>query len=163
MASLAALPPGLLVLHAADADVMKRAIAAVIAVSALIMLSGRRYRHPPGPAVLVLMGAIAGFVLGATYIALVVMTFLFAGPDRGARVRANAIFWGFVTAVATIGILGGAGAIAWPDVWRSVLVGLVYLGAAALGARVFRRADEGQFRRVVLGLLLVLALIGVAT
>ena len=76
VASCVAIPLGILVLLAVDPLIMKRGIAAVIAVSTLILLSGRRFEAAPTMPVLIGVGLLSGVILGATFIAIVFMIFI---------------------------------------------------------------------------------------
>ena len=160
-ASVAAIPIGLYALLAVDPMVMKRVIAAVVALSALALLAGWRYRRPATVAALIVVGGLAGMVLGATYIALVAMVFLYAGPEPATTNRANGIFWAFVTGTVMIGVLCVTGDIVWADMWRAAMLGVVYLFAANFGIWVFRGVDEQVFRRFVVWLLIGLSAIGI--
>jgi uncharacterized membrane protein YfcA len=77
--------------------------------------------------------------------------------------RANLVICAFFLAIALIGAHALAGNIDLGDIWRSAMVGIVYLVAVTAGARCFRSVSERAFRRVVLWLLLALAAVGVAT
>lgn len=160
-ASVAAIPIGLYALLAVDPMVMKRVIAAVVALSALALLAGWRYRRPATVAALIVVGGLAGMVLGATYIALVAMVFLYAGPEPATTNRANGIFWAFVAGIVMIGVLCVTGDIVWADMWRAAMLGVVYLFAANFGIWVFRGVDEQVFRRFVVWLLIGLSAIGI--
>ena len=160
-ASVAAIPIGLYALLAVDPMVMKRVIAAVVGLSALALLAGWRYRRPATVAALIVVGGLAGMVLGATYIALVAMVFLYAGPEATTTSRANGIFWGFVTGLVMIGVFYTTGDIVWADMWRAAVLGVIYLFAASFGIWIFRGVDEVVFRRFVLWLLILLAAIGI--
>ena len=160
LATLAGLPVGTYLLLEMDPLVVKRAVAAAVAACVVVMLLGRRFRAPPSVAVHIAVGVLAGVVLGATYIALVVMIFLFSLPASGAESRANAVFWGLVISAVLITTHVVLGNITAHDLWRATLVGAFYLAGTAAGAWCFRRSGERGFRRAVLWLLLGLAAIG---
>ena len=160
LATLAGLPIGTYLLTETDPVVIKRAIAAVVALSVMVMLTGRRFRATPSIAVHIAVGLLAGVVLGATYIALVVMIFFFSLPVSGAESRANAVFWAGILSCALIATHIALGNISVDDVWRSMLIGIVYLAGTGAGVWCFRRTGEREFRRAVLWLLLGLAAIG---
>ena len=159
-ATLLGLPVGVYLLAVTDPLVMKRAIAATVAVCVVVMLFGVRLQTRPPMVVQVLAGVLAGVVLGSTYIALVAVIFFFALPDSGVRSRANTVFWGIVLAfllIATHLVLGNA---TTGDLWRAMLVGTAYLAGTGAGVWWFRKTGERTFRRAVLWLLLGLAVIG---
>ena len=162
VATLLGLPIGVYLLTVTDPVVMKRAVAAAVAVCVLVMLLGLRFRVRPPMVVQVLVGVLAGVVLGATYIALVAVIFFFALPDSGARSRANTVFWGITLACVLIASHMVLGNVTIGDLWRAILVGIVYLAGTGAGVWWFRRSGERTFRRAVLWLLLGLAAIGVA-
>ena len=160
LATLAGLPIGTYLLTEMDPVVMKRAIAAAVAVCVAVMLFGGRLRASPPIAVHVAVGLLAGVVLGATYIALVAMIFFFSLPASGAESRANAVFWGVILSYVLIATHMVLGNVTVEDLWRAALVGVFYLAGTGAGAWWFRRTGERGFRRVVLWLLLGLAAIG---
>ena len=160
LATLAGLPFGTYLLTETDPVVMKRAIAAAVASCVVVMLLGGRFRATPPIAVHVAVGLLAGVVLGATYIALVAMIFFFSLPASGAESRANAVFWGIILSCALITGHIALGNITVDDLWRSALLGIVYLAGAGAGVWCFRRTGEREFRRAVLWMLLGLAAIG---
>ena len=160
LATLAGLPIGTYLLTETDPVVMKRAIAAVVASCVVVMLMGRRFRATPPIVVHIAVGLLAGVVLGATYIALVAMIFFFSLPASGAESRANAVFWSSSLSCALIAGHIALGNITVDDLWRSALLGIVYLAGTGAGVWCFRRTGEREFRRAVLWLLLGLAAIG---
>ena len=159
-ATLLGLPIGVYLLTVTDPLIIKRAVAGVVAACVVIMLIGVRLREHPPIVAQVLVGILAGAVLGATYIALVVMIFFFSLPVSGAQSRANAIFWGIIISFALISTHMFIGNTTFEDLWRSVLLGAFYLAGAGAGVWWFRRTGERNFRRAVLWLLLGLAGIG---
>ena len=163
VASVIGLPIGVYLLTVTDPVIMKRAVAGAVAVCAAVMLFGNRLRASPPLMVQVAVGLLAGVVLGATYIALVVMIFFFSLPVSGAESRANAVFWGVVLAFLLISMHIALGHITMGDLWRAVLVGIPYLAGAGAGIWGFRRTGEREFRRAVIWLLLGLAAIGLVT
>ena len=163
LSSLIGAPVGVYALLEIDPVLMKRAIAIVAAVCTIVMLSGWRMTRVPPLWVQFLVGFISGVILGATFIALLMIVFLFASPVSAAQSRANTIYWVFSVGVAIIVGYAWMGVLEWGDVWRSILIGAVYLLAATIGAAFFRSTTERSFRRIALFLLLALstfALIG---
>ena len=160
LATLAGLPFGTYLLLETDPVVMKRAVAAAVAACVVVMLLGLRFRAAPSVAVHIAVGVLAGAVLGATYIALVVMIFFLSLPASGAESRANAVFWGLVISAVLIATHVVLGNVTAQDLWRAALLGTFYLAGAAAGTWCFRRTGERGFRRAVLWLLLGLAAVG---
>lgn len=161
--TILAIPPGIYALVVVDPLLMKRIIAGIAGFAAIGLLLGWRYRSQPGLLALIAAGIVSGIVLGATYLALLTWLFLHAGPDPARVSRANGILWGFLTSCAMIPALIVVDGLTWTDVWRSLLVGIPYLGLAWFGARIFRGIEESAFRKAVIWLFLILAAIGVFT
>lgn len=163
VASLASIPIGLYALEVVDPVLMKRCIAAAAGLCVVLMMSGWRLRRPPAMASLIAAGVLTGIVFGASYLALLTSVFLLATPAPAAVSRANIIVWGFVAGLVFIASQVYLDNVDWAEAGRAAMLGVVYLVAAALGARQFRRVDEAQFRRAVLWLLLFLSVVGVTT
>ena len=158
--TLVGIPVGTYLLMVTDPEVMKRAIAAAVALCVVVMMLGSRFRASPSIAVHVAVGLLAGVVLGATLIALVVMVFFFALPVSGTESRANAVFWGIILANTLVGVHIVLGNITVDDLWRTSVLGAFYLAGTGAGAWWFRKTGERGFRQFVLWLLLGLAAIG---
>ena len=159
-ATILGLPIGVYLLTVADPLVIKRAVAGVVAACVVMMLVGVRLRERPPIVAQVLVGVLAGAVLGATYIALVIMIFIFSLPVSGAQSRANAVFWGVIVSIALIWTHVVLGNTTSEDMWRSMVLGVVYMAGTGAGIWLFRRTGERNFRRAVLWLLLGLASVG---
>ena len=161
--SVVAFPLGIYALLSFDPVVMKRIIAIIVGTSVLAMMAGWRYRSRPDSISLLAVGVVTGAIAGATYIALTLVAFLFAGPDTPTTNRANVIAWGAIIGLMIVIGYVVTGAITASDVWRAGVIGGFYAGAAVVGARTFRSMAESLFRRIVLWLLLLLSVAGVLT
>lgn len=157
VSSILGVPFGVHALVELDPLTVKRAVAGVAAACAVLMLMGFRLSSMPPLWVHALVGFFSGVVLGATFIALTMIVFLFGCPARAAVSRANALYWSFSVSIVIIAIYAMNGILGWDDVWRSVPVGVIYLVAAMLGSAAFRAARERDFRRVVLWVLVTLS------
>ena len=90
LAACVTVPLGGYVLVHADQDIVRRAIAAVVFIFALLLLKGARYTGAHGPASSGALGALSGTVLGATGIGgPPVILYLLSGPDSMRVTRAN--------------------------------------------------------------------------
>jgi uncharacterized protein len=150
-------PIGLYALDGVDPQITKRIIAGVAGACTILMIIGLRFRTTPPAWVNALAGLLAGICLGATMIAFVIMIYFFASPVAAAISRANGVFWGFSMTLLLIFAHIGIGNIAFDDIWRSLLLGLLYLGGTELGARAFRKVSERNFRKGVMWMMLGLA------
>lgn len=114
---------------------------------------------PSAPATLA-AGTAAGLANGAFGIGgPPVILFYFASPAGHAAGRASLIAYFMVTDVIGLGFLGREGLVTW----HSVVLTLAFLPALMLGvwlgARSFRTADPAKFRKIVLAVLALLAII----
>ena len=163
LSSLAGAPIGIFALVEVDPVVIRRTIAIVAAFATIVMLTGWRLKTIPPLWVHAVVGFLGGIVVGATYIAIAVIVFLFASPASAAVSRANVVHWMFYVGAATLIGYVWTGVLSATDLWRSLLVGAVYLLGAVLGSSLFRSSSEQNFRKLVLWLLLglsALALVG---
>jgi uncharacterized membrane protein YfcA len=159
--SLLFVPIGLFFLINVNPLLIKRLIAIIVGICSLALLGGFRLQHVPSLTVVLAVGALSGAVVGATYIALPAMVFLFAVPGPPAINRANAIFWIFVISVAMVVVLIINRSITLASLTAAAVVGAGYLLGTIVGAQFFRGVKEKVFRRIVLYLLLALSLLGV--
>ena len=148
-------------LVALDPELIRRGIAILIIVFAVLMLRGWRYAGRVNAWAMGAAGAVGGFITGAATIGgPPVVMFLMAGPYSAAQNRAAIIFYfTFVQAVAVVMYwIGGL------LVWQVLGICLLVLPTLALGTWIgqslFTRASETLFRRVALIFLLA---IGVTT
>ncbi|MFT5175185.1 MAG: putative membrane protein YfcA [Gammaproteobacteria bacterium] len=160
--SLLGLPAGMYLLVDTDPLIVKRFIAILAAVSAIIMLIGWRLSTVPARWIYATVGFLSGIIFGLTTTSLLMMVFLFSIPAAAAVSRANAIHWVFTLMVCTTVGYALTGVLTWDAVWRSLLVGVLYLVAAVAGSALFRVTPERNFRQAVLWLLVLLSGIALA-
>ena len=160
LGTLIAMPVGAWVLVSTDPLTMKKAIAAAILVAALFLLTGWRYRKPIGRPVYGAVGALAGFVMGSTSIATVTPLFLNAGNRTATENRANFIVWVFFATLLILAILGFKGVLTEKDVVVIAILAVFYFAGTEAGTRIHYRVDEKVVRRVVLGMVIVAAGVG---
>lgn len=144
-----------------DAFVMRKVIAGVVVVFALALFSGLRYSGAPRPATSLALGSIVGVLLGATSVgAPPVILYLLAGSDSQAVIRANLTV--FVTAISVIGLimLSAIGAITIPVAAHAGLAVIPFLVGTWLGSRLFGKMNEFVARRIALGFMLFMGVLG---
>jgi uncharacterized membrane protein YfcA len=144
-----------------DAFLMRKMIAGVVVVFSLALLSGLRYSGAPRPATSLALGSIVGVLLGATSIgAPPVILYLLAGSDSQAVIRANLTV--FVTAISMIGLimLSSIGAITVPIATHASFAVIPFLVATWLGNKWFGKMEEFITRRIALGLMLFMGVVG---
>jgi len=164
MAAVAALfmPVGTWLLVNIDARIMARAIAFIVLVFVLLLMTGWRYRGPKRLGITLGVGGISGVLIAATSMGNPpVIVYFLSGPDTAATNRAN--FTGyFAASLATLLVMMTArGLIGGPTVLRTALLLPVFAGAAWLGAKCFYKSTDRRYRQVALGLLLCVAVYGI--
>lgn len=163
MAGVAALsmPIGTWLLVNIDARIMARAIAFIVLVLVLLLMTGWRYRGPKRLGITLGIGGISGVLIAATSMGNppVILYFL-SGPDHAAVNRANFTGYFAVTLATLLVMMTFRGLIDAATVVRTALLLPVFVGAAWLGARYFYRSTDRRYRQVALGLLLCVAAYG---
>ncbi len=158
-AACAALPLGAYLLVSVDAEIMRRAIAGVVLVFALIMARGWRYAGPRRPAITVGAGLLSGVMITSVGMGgPPVILYLLSGPDAAAQNRANLITYFAIGGGVALVVLLFGGVIGAETLWRAVVLALPFVAAAHAGSRFFRRSGEALYRRVALTFLMAIAL-----
>jgi uncharacterized protein len=157
------MPFGVALLSIADAGVLRVLIASLLLVCGCALLAGRVLTRQVGAAGQAGVGAISGFVNGATAMGgLPVALFLAASSVSPTTMRATFIAYFFALDILTASLMGRQGIL---DV-HTLVVALICLPGLALGlwlgGRHFLSASEAQFRRQTLWLLILLAAVGMA-
>ena len=155
------IPIGGYLLISLDPFIARKLIAAVVVVFSLGLLAGLRYSGSPRPATSVALGGIVGVLLGATSVgAPPVILYLLSGPDPQAVTRANLTV--FVTAISAMGIvmLIFAGAVTGRLGLSAGLLCIPYMGATWLGGTLFARLSDIGVRRLALGFMLTMGIVG---
>lgn len=154
-------PIGGYLLVTLDPIIARKVISAVVAVFSLILLGGLRYSGPHRPTTSLALGSIVGVLLGATSVgAPPVILYLLSGPDPQAVTRANLTV--FVTAISAIGLvmLLVAGAFTTRLTVSAFLLCIPYLAATWLGGTLFARMSDVGVRRLALGFMLTMSVVG---
>ena len=154
-------PIGGYLLVTLDPIIARKVISAVVAVFSLILLGGLRYSGPHRPTTSLVLGSIVGVLLGATSVgAPPVILYLLSGPDPQAVTRANLTV--FVTAISAIGLvmLLVAGAFTTRLTVSAFLLCIPYLAATWLGGTLFARMSDVGVRRLALGFMFTMSVVG---
>lgn len=155
------IPIGGYLLISLDPFIARKFIAAVVVVFSLGLLAGLRYSGSPRPATSVVLGGIVGVFLGATSVgAPPVILYLLSGPDPQTVTRANLTV--FVTAISAAGIvmLVFAGAVTGRLGLSAGLLCIPYMAATWLGGALFARLSDTGVRRLALGFMLTMGIVG---
>ena len=161
LSSCVGVPIGVYALLVVDPELMRRAIAAGVAVLSAIMLAGWRYERTPSRFLALSMGGFAGALTGAASIGgPPVIAFLLAGPDNAATNRATLILFFVFSQVISVPFYAAGGVITGRVMWLIALMWPAQAAGLWIGARYFPMASETAYRRVSLSVLLA---IGIAT
>ncbi len=152
------MPLGTWMLVSADPLLMRRVIAAVVIVFALMMLRGWRYAGRQRLATGLGLGAVSGTMLGATTLGgPPVILYLLAGPDPIETTRANLTYFLGAISLAGITSLWVAGVLGTRELWLAAWLTPGYFLAMVLGMRIFARLNDARFRQFTLLFMMVVA------
>ena len=161
-AATLSMPLGTWLLLSLDPAIMARAIAFVVLVFVLLLMSGWRYHGPKRTGVTLGVGGVSGVLLAATSMGNPpVIVYFLSGPDKAAVNRAN--FTGYFAASLTValGMMALRGLIEPAALVRAAALAPIFTAAAWLGTRCFSRSTDRRYRQVAFGLLLAVALYGI--
>jgi uncharacterized membrane protein YfcA len=147
-AAILCMPAGSWLLTAVAPATMTRAIAVVVLVVAVVLLTGWRYTGRKRLPASLAIGAVSGTLMAATGLGNPpVMLYLWSSRDPAATHRANFTGYFAVTLAAVLVWMAFRGLVTSEAVWRA--------------ARLFRASSELWYRRVALTLLLMVGMYGV--
>ena len=158
--AILAVPLGSYVLLTMDQDAMRRLIGIVVLVLSILTFRGVTYTGPRGLGVNVVAGVISGAVAGATGLGrLLVALYFISARQPPAVQRANIIVVGSSMALFNLIILTFAGVVTIELAVRAAVLFLPFAATIWLGTRFFKASTAEWFRRVVLSLVMVVAVL----
>lgn len=158
LAAVACVPIGAYVLATAEPDPLRRAIALIVIVFALLLLSGARYHGKQRVSTSIALGSLSGTMLGATSIgAPPVILYLLAGPEPVNVTRANLTL--YVVVISAVGLLALAvrGVIDGRVLLFAGLMAPLFMLGVVLGSRVFAHLSDLRFRRFTMVFMLAVS------
>jgi uncharacterized protein len=160
---LIATPFGAYALASVPEARMQVALSVFVIVAVCVLWSGYTLKQVPGFAASTGVGAASGLFNGAFGIGgPPVIVFYFASPAGMAAGRASVIAYFLATDAIGLGNLAAYGLVTWDAVTKAMLFLPALLIGVWLGSRGFKAVDESLFRRIVLVVMAVLAVIGAA-
>ena len=158
--SLVGTPVGVYALAHVPAAPMTLALAAFVLIAAILLARGYALKSLPGPAVTFATGTASGLCNGSFGIGgPPVILFFFSSPAGAAAGRASMIAFFLMTDVTGLAWQGWSGLLSVVTLWRALLFLPALIGGIWLGNRGFMNADPVDFRRWVLRLLMLLAVL----
>ena len=157
---LLATPLGVWLLATTPVAPMQIALGGVVLVAAILLLRGYALRSMPGRTTTVATGAASGLLNGAFGIGgPPVILFFFASPAGMAAGRASVIAYFLGTDLIALGFMLRQGLIGTPQLWLALAFLPALLAGNWLGAKGFRGIEPEAFRRWILWILMLLALL----
>lgn len=158
--TLISMPVGYWLLTHTDPELMRRLISLAILLSCVFMLTQWRYRTRLTQPRLIALGLAGGVIIGASFIALVVVSVILMGPYNRNESRTLFLFWGFALAVwyVVLSIIGGQTGL--QSVVAAMPAAVTYFIGSRVGSNRFGYSTEKSYRRYALILLAALALTG---
>ena len=157
-----ATPLGVWLLATVPAAPMQTALGLVVLVAAALLARGYALEVMPGRAATLATGAASGLLNGAFGIGgPPVILFFFASPAGVAAGRASVIAYFLGTDLIGLGFMFRQGLIGMPQLQLALAFVPPLVGGVWLGSRGFRDMDHTTFRRWILRLLMLLAVLTV--
>jgi hypothetical protein len=158
--SLVGTPFGVYALAHVPAAPMTLGIAVFVLSAAVLLARGYALKSVPGPAATFATGTASGLCNGSFGIGgPPVILFFFSSPAGAAAGRASMIAFFLITDIAALAWQGWSGLLGRTVVLRAVLFLPALAAGVWLGNRGFMKADPADFRRWVLRLLMLLAVV----
>jgi uncharacterized membrane protein YfcA len=153
-------PVGVYALAHAPAAPLTLALAVFVLIAAVLLARGYALKSLPGPAVTFATGTASGLFNGSFGIGgPPVILFFFSSPAGAAAGRASMIAFFLLTDVTGLAWQGWNGLLSLATLWRALLFLPALAAGVWLGNRGFRNANPENFRRWVLRLLMLLAVL----
>lgn len=158
--TLLSMPAGHWLLLNTDPLLISRAISVAILVSCVLMLVNVRLPFRLPVPVLILVGLFNGVVIGASYIALLLVAMILMGAYDRKEVRTLLVSCSFAFAVWYLLLSVSSGRTDLASFAAAIPMTLAYFGGSWLGASHFKHSTEAGYRQFALVLLMILAVVG---
>lgn len=153
-------PVGVWLLASVPAAPMKIGLAGAVLAAVGLLWSGYVRKSMPGAGATIATGGVAGMLNGAFGIVAPPVIIFFFGSPAGATIsRASLIAFFIGTDTTGLGFLARQGLVTVDGFYRFLMLVPALLAGQWLGARSFKSAKPAEFRRWVLRILIVLALL----
>jgi uncharacterized membrane protein YfcA len=157
---LIATPFGVMLLASVPPALMQLALSVFVLIATILLWRGFALKSIPGTAGAAAAGAAAGFGNGAFGIAgPPVILFYFSSPAGHAMGRASLIAFFLATDIIGLPLLASEGLVTTDAFYRAIIFLVPLIVGVWLGARSFKTANPARFRRIILILLAILAIL----
>ncbi|MCF6322504.1 MAG: sulfite exporter TauE/SafE family protein [Rhizobiaceae bacterium] len=155
-----ALPLGITFVKIGDPIMLRWFISIIIFFAVTILWSGWQYRGPRSAPISTGVGALCGFLGGATQIpAPPAIIYWMAARTGAGVVRANILMLFFITEFFSIGGFWLGGLFTWEAALKGILASPVYFIGIMIGSRLFTLATEKTSRTITFVLILSAAIL----
>lgn len=140
-------------------DFLKNFIAGVMTGVVALLLAGWRYRGPRPWWATGIVGILSGLFKGSTsFGGPPVLLYLFSGPESAMTHRSNLILYIALMNAVALPSMWLADVLTAETLWLALLLWPFLMGSAWIGSRLFVRANDQLYRRIALGVLLVVGI-----
>ncbi len=154
------MPLGLWALTSISQDAARGVISAYILLMCMIMLAGWQMRSKAGTIAHLAAGVVSGLANAPGMGGLPVAAFFAAQPMAASVFRATLVAYFPILDIYSAPLYWFGGMISWDTLWASLMtLPMVFLGNW-LGGRHFFNTDPQDFRKFAIGLLAMLAVLG---
>lgn len=155
----ALVPAGIWLLKSGDPTALRWFISISILIAVIILWSGWKYRGSRNKPVSFSFGAVGGFMGAAAALpGPSVLIYWLASAAKAIEVRANMIWYLFLTDLLVIAGYLFSDIYSWEALYRAVLCIPGYLIGIWLGSRFFSSASDTLYRRIAFIMILIAAL-----
>jgi uncharacterized membrane protein YfcA len=154
-------PLGTYLLTHMEGTTIRWAIAGIVVVLLVLLMSGWRYHGRPHASLTTAVGLTSGLFSGAAQVGgPPVVAYWLGGNFTPQTVRANIVLYFAISSLLSVASYLVAGIITWKTVQLSLMIGPAFALGLFAGARLFSLANEIVFRRICYSLIAAAAIIG---
>lgn len=153
------MPIGIWFLKSSDPIVLRWFISISICIAVVLLWSGWKYNGPRSTPVSVGVGATGGFMgASASLPGPAVLLYWMSGPDKAAIIRANMIFYLFLSDVVVIGGYIVSDIFTAQSVAMGLLASPGYFIGMIVGTNFFKGASDRTYRTIAFIMILIAAI-----
>lgn len=157
---IVALPFGIAFIKYGDPITLRWFISIIILIAVAVLWSGWQYRGPRNTPISATVGAMCGFLGGATQIPGPPAIIYWMATRTGAGiVRANILMLFLITEFISMGGYWLGGLFNWNAALKGIMASPIYFIGIIIGSRLFSLASETTYRRITFMLILCSAVL----